>query len=70
VIPRIEPWLTKAEIAAHLRVSQRTVERLALPCQKVGKQNRYRISEVERFLSGQFDTSDNVIPIHRTRGAA
>lgn len=70
MIPRIEPWLTKAEIAAHLRVSQRTVERLALPCQKVGKQNRYRASEVEAFLAGPIDRTDNVIPIHRTRGAA
>jgi hypothetical protein len=49
---RNEPWLTKKEIAAHLRVSTRAVERLDLPHQKVGGQNRYKISEVEAELGG------------------
>lgn len=47
---RNEPWLTKKEIATHLRVSTRTVERLDLPHQMVGGQNRHRISEVEAEL--------------------
>ena len=46
----IESWLTKRELAAELRCSTRTVERLRLPCMRVGGQNRYRMSEVERFL--------------------
>jgi excisionase family DNA binding protein len=45
-----ESWLTKAEIAAELKVSVRTVERYHLPAMRVGGQNRYRRSEVERFL--------------------
>ena len=45
-----EPWLTKAEIAAALKVSVRTVERCHFPAMRVGGQNRYRRSEVERFL--------------------
>jgi excisionase family DNA binding protein len=45
-----EPWLTKAELAADLKVSVRTVERCHLPAMRVGGQNRYRRSEVERFL--------------------
>ena len=45
-----EPWLTKREIAAQLKVSERTIERRKLPAMRVGGQNRYRLSEVERFL--------------------
>lgn len=48
-----EPWLTKRELAARLRVSPRTIERLRPPAMRVGGQNRYRLSEVELFLSGQ-----------------
>lgn len=46
-----EPWLTKREVAAELRCSTRTVERLHLPAMRVGGQNRYRLSEVEAYLS-------------------
>ena len=46
-----EPWLTKREVAAELRCSTRTIERLHLPAMRVGGQNRYRLSEVEAFLS-------------------
>lgn len=46
-----EPWLTKREIARKLKLSVRTVERLRLPAMRVGGQNRYRLSEVERYLS-------------------
>ena len=45
-----EPWMTKLELARELRISPRTVERLRIPCMRVGGQNRYRMSEVERFL--------------------
>ena len=45
-----EPWLTKREIAAELKVSVRTIERLRLPAWRVGGQNRYKPAEVERFL--------------------
>lgn len=47
----VEPWLTKREIAGHLRCSVRTVERLHLPAMRVGGQNRYRLTEVEAYLS-------------------
>jgi excisionase family DNA binding protein len=47
-----EPWLTKRELAAELKVSTRTVERLRLPAWRVGGQNRYRLSEVEAHLAG------------------
>lgn len=62
-----EPWLTKEEIARKKRVSVRTVERLRLPCQRVGGQNRYRESEVEaelerRQLGRELPAGDNVIP--------
>jgi excisionase family DNA binding protein len=46
-----EPWLTKRELAGQLRVSVRTIERLGLPAMRVGGQNRYKLSEVERFLA-------------------
>lgn len=45
-----EPWLTKRELAAELKVSIRTIERLHLPAMRVGGQNRYRRSEVEAFI--------------------
>jgi excisionase family DNA binding protein len=48
---RVEPWLTKREIADHLGCSVRTVERLHLPAMRVGGQNRYRLTEVEAFLT-------------------
>lgn len=48
---RSEPWLTKREVAGHLRCSVRTIERLHLPAMRVGGQNRYRLSEVEAYLS-------------------
>ena len=45
-----EPWLTKRELAAQLKVSPRTVERLHLPAMRVGGRNRYLLSECERYL--------------------
>lgn len=47
-----EPWLTKRELARKLRVSTRTIERMGLPCWRVGGQNRYRMSEVEAHIAG------------------
>jgi hypothetical protein len=47
-----EPWLTKRELARELRVSPRTITRLAPPCMPVGGQNRYRLSEVLDALRG------------------
>jgi len=46
-----EPWLTKGELAAELKVSVRTIERLRLPAMRVGGQNRYRLSEAEMFFN-------------------
>jgi excisionase family DNA binding protein len=46
-----EPWLTKRELAAQLHCSTRTIERLRLPSMRVGGQNRYRLSEVEAYLT-------------------
>ncbi len=59
-----EPWLTKSEVARKLRVSIRTVERLHLPCIRVGGQNRYVMSQVESALAGSGDEMpDNVVPL-------
>jgi excisionase family DNA binding protein len=55
-----EDWLTKRELARQLKVSTRTIERLGLPAWRVGGQNRYLRSEVERFLSGQSHPGDVV----------
>jgi hypothetical protein len=67
-----EPWLTKAELALRLKVSTRTIERLHIPCQPVGRQNRYLLSQAEAFLAGVPEDGGNVIrfPRERTRGAA
>jgi hypothetical protein len=58
-----EPWLTKREVARKLRVSSRTIERLRLPCTRVGGQNRYRMSQVEAALSGHDDLPENVVQL-------
>jgi hypothetical protein len=63
-----EPWLTKAEVARKLRVSTRTIERLHLPCIRVGGQNRYVMSQVEAALAGSDELPDNVIPLRPRRG--
>lgn len=68
----MERWLTKRELAGHLQISVRTIERLRIPCTKVGGQNRYRLSEVLPFLRGGPQPEGNVVafPSQRTRGAA
>lgn len=65
-------WITKREVARELRVSVRTVERLRLPCTRVGGQNRYVMSEVNGFLRGDREVRGNVVPLRRpsTRGEA
>jgi hypothetical protein len=48
-----EPWVTKRELARHLRYSTRWVElrhREGLPSVLMGGRRRYRISEVESWL--------------------
>lgn len=47
-----EPWLNKRELAGHLGVSTRTIERLNFPGVQVGGQKRYLASEVEAVLKG------------------
>lgn len=70
-----EPWLTKRELAAELKVSVRTIERLHLPAMRVGGQNRYLASEVEQFLrhgSRALAGEDNVVelPLPRPKVSA
>lgn len=68
----MEPWLTKRELALKLRTSTRTIERLHLPCTRVGGQNRYLLTQVEATLNGVPEEGGNVIrfPRERTRGEA
>ena len=58
-----EPWLTKLEVAAELRVSRATVERMKLPHMRVGRQNRYLMSQVYAAINGTMEREDNVIPL-------
>ena len=58
-----EPWLTKRELAAELKVSVRTIERLQPPAMRVGGQNRYLRSEVERHLQGKASDGREVIQL-------
>ena len=60
-----EGCLTKRQLASEFQVSVRTIERLDLPCTKVGNQNRYLLSEVYAALHG-----DNVVPLRARREAA
>lgn len=52
-VTQLEPWLTRKELAAALKVSERTIRRLNPPALSVGGQNRYHLSEVEEFLRGR-----------------
>ena len=49
-------FFTAAELAAVLRVSRKTVLRMArrgaLPCHQFGRAKRFRREDVERFLVG------------------
>jgi hypothetical protein len=66
-----EPWLTKRELARKLGVSPRTVVRLGLPHMRVGGQNRYMLSECERFLRGADSEGENVVALRpRQKGRA
>lgn len=62
-----EAWLTKREVARELRVSVRTVERLRLPCMRVGGQNRFLMSQVYAALNGVPKDADNVVPLRPRR---
>lgn len=62
-----EPWLTKTELAAELKVSPRTIERLRCPVAlRVGGQNRYMLSQVEDFLAGAPQKDAEVVRLHST----
>lgn len=65
-----EPWMTKRELARELKVSTRTIERLRLPAMRVGGQNRYLMSQVNRALAGNEDLPDNVVPLRPARKGA
>lgn len=58
-----EPWFTKRELAAELKVSVRTIERLHLPHTRVGGQCRYLMSEVRAALTEPDEYPDNVTPL-------
>jgi hypothetical protein len=60
-----EPWLTKRELAAKLKVSPRTVERLIPPTMRVGGQNRYLLSAAQRHLAGDQDRPGDVVEFRR-----
>lgn len=59
--------MTKRELAARLKVSTRTIERLKLPFMRVGGQNRYKMSEVQQFLRAG-ERAGNVVPLRARDG--
>lgn len=51
-----EPWLTKQQVAAHLKFSTRWVEKRVtegMPCRRFGGQPRFQLSAVEAWLFEQ-----------------
>jgi excisionase family DNA binding protein len=59
-----EPWVTLAQVAEHLQVSQDTVHRWretkALPAHRVGRVWRFKLSEVDEWVrSGTAAESDD-----------
>jgi hypothetical protein len=56
-----EDWLTKRELAAHLKMTTRWIEyqqRLGLPVLRLGAANRYKVSEVEAWLRERYHSID------------
>jgi hypothetical protein len=54
-----EPWVTKQQLADHLLVTRRWVEsqqQLGLPYLRLGRINRYSITEVEAWLRERYAT--------------
>ena len=58
----IEPWFSVEEVASHLRISKETVyrwlEKGKIPAHRVGKQWRFKPSEVDEWVKSG-DASDN-----------
>lgn len=59
-----EPWVTLAQVAEHLQVSQDTVHRWreakALPAHRVGRVWRFKLSEVDEWVrSGSASDSND-----------
>ena len=54
---RVQPLVTKAELAAHLQVHPKTIERRVqdgMPCLRVGRRAlRFRVAECEAWLEAQ-----------------
>jgi excisionase family DNA binding protein len=52
-----EPWVGTTEVAAHLQkpVSwiHQNVHRVGLPHRRLGRQMRFKLSQVDAWLSGQ-----------------
>lgn len=51
---QVEPWLSVEEIADHLKISKETVyrwlEKGKIPAHRVGKQWRFKLSEVDEWV--------------------
>lgn len=51
-----EPWVTKLQLARHLQVSEKTVERWiadGMPCLRGKRLVRFQISRCEAWLDGK-----------------
>jgi excisionase family DNA binding protein len=62
---KTEPWVSLEEIAEHLKVSTDTIHRWirakSIPVQKVGRQWRFRVSQVDEWvLAGKAGTGRDV----------
>jgi excisionase family DNA binding protein len=59
LLPTLEPLLTLGEVAALLRVSGKTVQRLVaarrLPCVRIGRRVRFTSADVFRFVAARKD---------------
>jgi hypothetical protein len=56
-----EDWVTKRELAAHLKMTTRWIEYqqlLGLPVLRLGAANRYKVSEVEAWLRERYHSLD------------
>jgi DNA-binding CsgD family transcriptional regulator len=67
---RLDLILTKKAVASRFEISIRSVERHIKPSVRVGGQNRYYLSDVERQLHGVPSSGGTVVPFPTKRGEA
>lgn len=58
-----ETWYTRRELARILRTSPKSIQRYVKPTYRIGRQNRYLMSDVRAQLANRDDLPENVVAL-------